>query len=66
MNIKLGDNLISLTEKTSLANLLVKHGYTQPHFAVAINKQFVPRTEYALTTINDGDVIDIIMPMQGG
>jgi sulfur carrier protein len=35
-------------------------------FAVMVNKKFIPCTNYATTPLSDGDIIDIIVPMQGG
>jgi len=37
-----------------------------PPFAVAVNLQFVPKTQYASTHIKAGDHIDIIAPITGG
>jgi sulfur carrier protein len=37
-----------------------------PPFAVAVNLQFVPKTQYAQTLIKAGDHIDIIAPITGG
>lgn len=36
------------------------------HFAVALNRRFVPRSRYAEVTLNDGDELEILSPMQGG
>lgn len=35
-------------------------------YAVAINMQFVPKANYASTMLQDGDVIELLAPMQGG
>jgi sulfur carrier protein len=37
-----------------------------PPFAVAINLQFVPKTQYAHTALNAGDQIEVISPITGG
>lgn len=34
--------------------------------AVAVNKQVVPRSRHAETTLADGDVVDIVTAVQGG
>jgi sulfur carrier protein len=34
--------------------------------AIAINTTFIPRESYPQHIINDGDVIDIVSPIQGG
>ena len=35
-------------------------------FAVAINEQFVPKSHYDATMLQDGDQIELVVPMQGG
>lgn len=35
-------------------------------FAVAINMTFVRNTDYEETMVKDGDMIDILAPVQGG
>ena len=34
--------------------------------AIALNEQFVPRTEYATTSLKNGDQLELLVPMQGG
>jgi sulfur carrier protein len=36
------------------------------NFAVALNHQFVPRTQYEATTLKAGDEIELLVPMSGG
>lgn len=35
-------------------------------FALALNENFVPKSQYADTLINENDRIEIVAPMQGG
>ncbi len=35
-------------------------------FAIAINEQFIPKSAYADTTLQDGDKVELLIPMQGG
>lgn len=35
-------------------------------FALALNKAFLAKTDYAHTLLQEGDNIDIVVPMQGG
>jgi len=37
-----------------------------PPFAAAVNAQFVAKTLYAQTLLNDEDKIDLIVPITGG
>jgi sulfur carrier protein len=38
----------------------------EPPFAVAVNLQFVPRTQYQSVALRDDDRIEIISPVTGG
>ena len=35
-------------------------------FALAVNNEFVPRSQYGQTILKDGDEMDLVTPMQGG
>lgn len=37
-----------------------------PPFAVAVNLQFVPKTQYKSTPLSSGDNIEIVSPVTGG
>ena len=50
----------------TVRGLLHELGYGQSVVAIAINREFVPRHEHAERTIQTGDHIDIVAPMQGG
>ena len=65
-SIMLMDKKIVIAENESLDQVLSSNGYTGTYFAVAINRQFIPRIRYMTTLLMDGDHIDIISPMQGG
>jgi sulfur carrier protein len=52
-------------EGTMLAQALQAMAFSPP-FAVAINLQFVPKTQYAHTALNAGDQIEVISPITGG
>jgi len=38
----------------------------QTSFAVALNQEFVGKSQYQTTAVNKGDSIDILFPIQGG
>lgn len=65
MTITFCDKVITV-DKNHLTEILDNQGYRNGQFAVAVNQQFVPRQKYNQTIIREGDIIDIIMPMQGG
>ena len=66
IRIHLNDKLQELKTEQSLQDLLSQNDFTDLHFAVAINNQFIPRTAYSSTLLAEGDRVDIITPMQGG
>jgi sulfur carrier protein len=38
----------------------------KPPFAAALNLNFVPKTQYALTPLNNSDQLELISPITGG
>lgn len=35
-------------------------------FAIALNQEFIPRSDYTTTSVQDGDKLEFLSPMQGG
>lgn len=66
LKIILNQNEIVLPKKMSLDEILRLYSQFHSNYSVAINHQFIPRETYVLVFPNNGDVIDIISPMQGG
>ncbi len=54
-----------LPEGSTLAQALDAGGF-QPPFAVAVNLQFVPKTQYTAIALKAGDQIEVISPITGG
>jgi len=52
----------SLTLSAALSEL----GYDNPTLATAVNGSFVPRSERVDTALKDGDLLEVLSPMQGG
>ena len=50
----------------SLNELLVEVDAQLNKAAIAINGDFVPRSDYDSTSINNGDNVELLVPMQGG
>lgn len=65
MNITINGQKITAAAR-NIADALNENGYAGKIVAVARNGEFVPRTAYADTALNDGDALDIVAPMQGG
>lgn len=53
------------TEAADLAALLIEQNFG-PKVATALNGSFVPATLRAQTPISEGDLIEVLSPMQGG
>ncbi|GAB2882504.1 sulfur carrier protein ThiS [Microbulbifer echini] len=66
MQIFINGELYSLEFPTELTVLLQQLGYCGEAFAVAVNGDFVARSEYSSTQINNGDSLDIVAPVVGG
>lgn len=54
------------TDVTSLAQLLEAQGFGDAKVATAVNGTFVAASMRVGHTLNDGDAVEILAPMQGG
>ncbi len=50
----------------NVQDLLQELDITEPHVAVAINLQVIPRSSYTDTALNEGDKIEIVHAVGGG
>ena len=66
MNIILNGKQQTLEPESTLQDLLETKGYADKIVAVAVNQNFVPKSNYDAHIITDGDTIEIVAPMQGG
>ncbi|MFN3611415.1 sulfur carrier protein ThiS [Tepidimonas sp.] len=69
MKIWINAQPVELPDGASVADAVarVNDGQApQAPFAVAVNLQFVPRAQYALTPLSDGDRVEVIAPITGG
>jgi sulfur carrier protein len=51
---------------SSVDALLGELEYEGTHFAIAVNYDVVPKSQWARTQLKNGDEIEIITPRQGG
>lgn len=65
MNILLNDKSLQIFS-SSLLELLNKRTTRKQSYAVAVNDEFVPRSEYQTIVLNEGDRVELLIPMQGG
>ncbi|GAB1258285.1 hypothetical protein NBRC116494_27870 [Aurantivibrio plasticivorans] len=66
IEISLNNDCITLAPATVLQQALEQWGYEQKKCAVAINGEFVPRSEYANVTLQHQDEVDIVAAVGGG
>tara|TARA_B100001063_G_C16595718_1_gene467993 strand:- start:325 stop:519 length:195 start_codon:yes stop_codon:yes gene_type:complete len=64
MTITINGELLTI-KSTMLVDVLQNFG-AKPPFAVALNGEFIPQSLHASTTINEGDSIELLSPIQGG
>ena len=64
MNLQVNGALRDVNART-LDALLTELGYSD-RVATAVNEAFVPKAARGETTLNSGDRVEILAPMQGG
>lgn len=62
INGKKRENLTSRT----LTELIRELDIRTSHFAIALNCQVVPKSQYETTPVKDGDTIEIVQAVGGG
>lgn len=56
----------TLPLQAKLNDLLILANIQESHFALALNDQLIPKCDYPTQILKDKDVVDLIVPMQGG
>jgi len=65
MNLLINDKPHTLPPDATVSDALALID-AKPPFAVAVNRQFVPRSSYASHTLQADDRIEVIRPVTGG
>ena len=65
MNILINGQSVTVNDNTSLTQALSQFG-ARPPFAVAVNGDFVPRSQCVVAELKEGDQIELLSPIQGG
>jgi sulfur carrier protein len=65
MNILINDKPYALPDGAMLTDALTALNAAPP-FAVAVNREFVPRSAYAARALQPDDRIEVIRPVTGG
>ena len=66
MNIQVNGQGREIAEGSTVANLLGELGVTQPHVAVEVNLELVPRAQHRDTVLNAGDRVEVVTLVGGG
>ena len=66
MEIRFNGEATRVDSAMPLSELLAQMEDLPQNFAVAVNEAFVPREAYADTQLNEGDDVELLVPMQGG
>ena len=66
MNIQVNGEGREIAAGSTVANLLGELGVTQPHVAVEVNLEVVPRAEHREAVLRDGDRVEVVTLVGGG
>jgi sulfur carrier protein len=66
MNIQVNGQGREVAAGSTVANLLGELGVTQPHVAVEVNLEVVPRAQHRNTILSDGDRVEVVTLVGGG
>lgn len=66
MTIQINGQPRDIDAGSTVANLLRELGVTQPHVAVELNLELVPRAQHGETVLRDGDRLEVVTLVGGG
>lgn len=66
IRLSLNNEPVELAPDTQLSEALSQWDYGDQKIAVAVNGEFVPRSRYEETRLQEGDQLDIVKPVGGG
>lgn len=66
MNIQVNGEAREITAGSTVASLLGELGVTQPHVAVEVNLEVVPRRQHRDTILKAGDRVEVVTLVGGG
>lgn len=65
LKISLNDEWIEV-DQTRLSDAMLAWNYHSKKCAVAVNGEFVPRSDYQDIVLKEGDTVDVVAPVGGG
>lgn len=66
MTIQVNGQSREIADGSSVAELLEELGVKQPHVAVELNLEVVPRAQHAATPLREGDRLEVVTLVGGG
>lgn len=66
MTIQVNGQAREIAAGASVSQLLHELGVKQPHVAVELNLEVVPRAQHAATALRDGDRLEVVTLVGGG
>lgn len=66
MYVTLNGTKTYISDNSSVRDLVIIMNVENMKFAIAVNQCVVPKSLHDTTFLFDGDVVDFIVPMQGG
>lgn len=66
MRIQLNGELHDLPDELTVAGLLAHLGLGGKRLAVEVNLEIVPRSQHAVTQLNENDRVEIVQAIGGG
>jgi sulfur carrier protein len=66
MKIHVNGEPREIAARSTVAEMLIELGVTQPHVAVELNLEVVPRAQLAETKLHDGDRLEVVTLVGGG
>lgn len=66
LKLSLNGETMELQPGSSLTDAIDAGNFSDQKIAAAVNGEFVPRSAYDTTALDDGDCVDIVKPVGGG
>ncbi|MDX1505615.1 MAG: sulfur carrier protein ThiS [Spongiibacter sp.] len=66
ISVSVNNEVKQCDDSRELSELLREWGFECEKIAVAINGDFVPRSQYSACQLKAGDQLDVLAPVQGG
>lgn len=66
MNITLNGESRQFADIETISDLLTELGYQNKRLAVELNGDIIPKSEHAVTTLKNGDALELVVAVGGG